>query len=287
MGPEKKFVLFFLISFLFLKVDGQIAINLKVESGYNFGFSSYSPNRKVAFIALSRPWAKEFYSLTKRVDLAYAPNIGIGLEALFGSRHKLQIGMTFSEKTDIVFVNQYVVPYHTNGDTSYYMQVSQTYHSLLAFFYNKAHALYSYNILPGKVDANNWSCDVSLLFGVNLLFNSIKYQDYEMVYNSTIFHESIDKWGNRDTLLSINLKGYAENTRNLYSLMGGVDFCIKRKNRSLANIRIYYEHGLKLIQSFLFTYKTSEKVFQEELYSFGSGLYFKISVPIRLFTTKH
>jgi hypothetical protein len=273
---NKLLLVFVLSSLITVNLNSQ-SLKIRFDVSHRIGFSSYSSGFNMGY-RYEKPWPKGEYLLEKWPYSSYWFRGGVSIEKIFRSKHHLELGFLHNETADLYGFIKFLVPYPILNELSYMRESAMPISSLELAFY-KIQLSYS-TVLNNKRQLNP-AITIGPMFGINYLWRERTLQG-ELLGKTGVLMVS----ESGDTIFNANESYYSTGNCNTFNALVGLYVRINYKNRELFGIKVYYEQGFNAVAYLELLIEQNNKLYREVLFTKGSGLYFKVSVPITISKSK-
>ncbi len=273
---KKASLLILLFTAMIVSQSFSQTIKFRLDFGNSMNFSSYY--YKLFSEYYQKPIATSEYTyrkLTRNSLLSYPHNFGFALEYDYKNRNHFTLGYTFME---IISLKDRVL-YNTgsNGvDSGSYRYVNPWSSSMdLESPLHKFSLTYSRDYGKGRFK-------VSPLIGISYAWVMQNPTPFDTLASRLIGPVKDDMFPSSDFYIK-TAATFGEHTSTLM-LSLGTNFRFHSKKRELFALRVYYEQGFRVMAwNHVEVYRNGNNFTNNYIFSRGSALYVKVSIPIPLY----
>ncbi|MCF8371017.1 MAG: hypothetical protein K9H64_05295 [Bacteroidales bacterium] len=273
-----KFKLFVLMALVLSLQCNSQTLKIRLEIGEHLGFSSFGEGVFTKFY--EKPLYSPYFSLYNRVttneDL---PQWGIMLEYQIKERFHIETGFLFYESAMMRLESRVWNGWGTIDSSTYefmapgglYVETGPVLTKVPLHFsydFNNFNSARKINVVP------------SVLFGINYVRRNDGPLEPSEIGGGPILTMPDHVYPDSFYIEKISL--HATENKNTFSAILGTQVRFYWKKRELFSLKLFYEQGFYNWEFFKYEMWRDQKYFTHNVYTKGSALYFKISVPITI-----
>lgn len=273
-----KVILYLLLVIItYIPLNAQ-TLKLRLDVGGDLGFSSYGKGLVTQFY--EKPGPSPYYSLIKETTNSFdlGPKIGLMVDFSIKNRFHIESGFLYNENVMISLRSSrwdgIPIPgseYLFMGSPGIWMETGPPLFKLplhLSYDLRKLNTDKRINIIP------------ALMFGVNFIWN----QDGSdlIIENDPAFTVVRPENLYPDSFVIERITWHSGKKRSDISAVLGTQVRFFWKKYEMFSLKVFYEQGFNNWTIFEYEMWRDHKYFNQMVYSKGSALHFKVSVPITI-----